>query len=282
MSFGICTPEWAKFSDTCPYGEALHLPGASLTIPKDANFVTQLAVVYSLLPAVGNIACVLVALWRRKSREAAWLVFIALQQLVWFFLRGAMHQERPRSCLRSCGMPSGHSVWAAGVFTLLLWHTVISPPEPSPFWRFNSCPPPRTPGLRLLGLCVIFLPIPWSRAQLGDHSPLQVCTGMLVGASLAVFWLRTLSAKTEAMLVPLLAALRRRRAGVGDVVVMSTAQPVLDTSLLETEMSDPIQDGLPPPAGMPTAQAADGPVATHQPLNAVAPSQPREAPANMS
>merc|ERR1712113_411817 len=81
----------------------------------------------------------------------------------------------------TCGMPSGHSAYAAGMYSVLLW----DPRAPS------SREMESRSKWRGLALAVILLPICWARIMLGDHSFEQVLAGAFIGLASAVIWVVT-------------------------------------------------------------------------------------------
>merc|ERR1719272_1649704 len=108
----------------------------------------------------------------RGSREAITLLFFpCVLAVVMVVLKTIIAQKRPEgSCLTSCGMPSGHSMSSIGLLTFLVCELVT---------RSSMDGVPREQ--LLVVLAIIFLPVPWSRVQLHDHSVAQVIAGSMVG-----------------------------------------------------------------------------------------------------
>eukprot|EP00913_Durusdinium_trenchii_P017953 g16871.t1 len=77
----------------------------------------------------------------------------------------------PRSCLPSCGLPSGHAVICISLTCWLSCELVA-----------------RQKGLRRWGgvllVVAIHVPVTWAKVHLMDHTPLQVFSGAVLGAIL--------------------------------------------------------------------------------------------------
>lgn len=204
LHFEGCYPSWAKEGKPCPYGSAIAIPLADLSFPSDSSFGTLLAVGFSAVPFFGILLNIFaIAIWR-KRREVCWLIFCAYGSMLQFLLKYVFKQPRPRSCLTSCGMPSGHSLYALGMWTLLLHDFVLQRcPRPLPMRLLDrgvalgadETVAPGSPPLpkrqliaRTTALSMLLLPIPWARVQTGDHSVEQVFWGSVIGVFNGLLW----------------------------------------------------------------------------------------------
>lgn len=224
-----CIPDWARNNEQCPHGHALHL-GLSFTVPpnSDWDFGAAVACIYSLLPVVYSLLNVAVVAVRRRRREAFWLAFSALNAVANVALKLLFSQPRPpTSCLVSCGMPSGHSVFAVGMFCLLSWDCVLQNHEAQTRARVE----------RGAVLAFALLPILWARVRLGDHSVAQVIAGGCVGALSALFWIVALLPCLGSFLnASMSRTARGQRRGLGRVAPRNCmTSPVIDESLLEAQ-----------------------------------------------
>ncbi|CAE8736727.1 unnamed protein product [Polarella glacialis] len=132
-------------------------------------------------------------------------------------IKHIVRQPRPeRSCLTSCGMPSSHSAISIGFYVymlldfaarvrcggeslLVLPGTLQSHSPSNSLWlsmvKVCRTPWPAWEVLKPLQLAavltfwsVVFIPVPISRVQLGDHYWQQVLVGGAVGGCTASFW----------------------------------------------------------------------------------------------
>lgn len=172
-------PEWSIKNQICPTGTAAHVPFATLTIPEPSTILGLLAVCFSLMPFFGILANVALIVSRRRPLEVGWLLFITYSGGLHLILKWIIRQPRPSSCLTSCGMPSGHSVFAVGCWAMLLWDCAIQAHHISENLR----------ALRGLLLSALLLPVPWARIQTGDHSLQQAVAGSSLGFLCALSWI---------------------------------------------------------------------------------------------
>lgn len=224
-----CLPDWARKNEECPHGYVLHL-GLSITVPpnSDWDFGAALACIYSLLPVVYGLLNVAAVAFRRRRREAFWLAFAVLTAVANVALKLLFSQPRPpASCLVSCGMPSGHSVFAVGMFCLLSWDCVLQNHDARTLARAEGA----------AALAFAFLPILWARVRLGDHSVAQVLVGSCVGALSALFWIvAVLPCLGSSLAAYMGRTAREQRRGLGRAAPRSSmTSPVIDESLLEAQ-----------------------------------------------
>lgn len=178
-----CHPRWSIGHEgaaaNCPYGQAALIPFATLSIPKDSSFFEVIGVIYSATPFFAVLLNTILIVVRRRTMETGWLLYTTFSGVLALGIKAIIRQPRPRSCLLSCGMPSGHSVFAVGVWLVLLWDLVVQVPDIT----FNS----RCCRLALLSL--MMLPVPWARVEIGDHSLSQVLAGSSLGIFTAITWI---------------------------------------------------------------------------------------------
>jgi len=230
---GSCAPAWSREGKPCPYGHQVWLPFVGFTLPFELSPLNLLACCYSILPFVAMCANVVLVVKRRRPRELLWILFVLSMNLVNEMLKSAFGKPRPgESCLKSCGMPSGHASYAIGLFVfVLLWDSVSRSVEDSELAQERK---PRK-GIHVALFALALLPIPWSRVQLGDHSRSQVVAGSFVGLLGALAWLLCLGPCCEAFLEKVLRRVRSELlhdAQSSIVAAASQREPVLDRSLL--------------------------------------------------
>lgn len=155
------------------------IPCSTLTIPQPSTFLGLLAVFFSLTPFFGIVSNLALIYWRRRPVEVGWLLFITYSGGIHLILKWIIRQPRPASCLLSCGMPSGHSVFAVGCWAILLWDCAIQAQHISENLR----------ALRGLLFSVLLLPVPWARVEVGDHSLQQAVAGSSLGFLCALSWI---------------------------------------------------------------------------------------------
>ncbi|GAB9477480.1 hypothetical protein Gpo141_00014559 [Globisporangium polare] len=83
------------------------------------------------------------------------------------------------TCLSTEGMPSGHSASSIGMWLWIFLETLLGVGR-NLSWR--------TRVHVTLASAVLFAPVPYSRVHLGDHTPLQVSIGAIVGVAFAVLY----------------------------------------------------------------------------------------------
>jgi membrane-associated phospholipid phosphatase len=96
-------------------------------VPTPSSFFVHIMLIYGYIPYLIAAIHIIELLVRRGTRElssALFLGFVTLLNEVIF--KNFIHQQRPeRSCLSSCGMPSGHSTMAIGLLTVCLLDTAL-------------------------------------------------------------------------------------------------------------------------------------------------------------
>lgn len=251
-----CVPDWAKAENgICPYGFVIHVPTAAVTVPRKLSLLTVIAVGYGLVPFLTlavNVAAVVA--WRRL-REASWLMFIVVLECFIHMLKWIIKENRPASCLPSCGMPSGHSAYAFGMLCLVVQDCVFNRPDIQHSKRL----------VRSIAVALILLPVPWSRVETGDHSVEQVIIGCVLGVVGAALWL---------LVWPWLQGTLLSWA-----VPEASTEPVLDMSLLDLELSNnrrtrQVQVASSAPQSLSAAAAASAAARGSEPM----PSQQSEQP----
>lgn len=190
-----CRPQWSLNGEPCPSGWQVPLPTAALTWPKHAGLLDVVSVIFCCVPLVMLVANFLLLALRRTLREL--LLFAFYPCLLQLIIGASQHlvfdDPRPaRSCLVSCGMPSGHCATALSVFALLVCEV-------------RRCAPPRWSSGRRAPVVafasVALLPIPLARVQLGDHFPRQAAAGSATGVVIGILYfllLRQLQTRVEA------------------------------------------------------------------------------------
>lgn len=216
-----CLPTWAHVESgiavgDCPYGRAL-LGDVSWidSSSEDDPFPNILAVIYGYVPYVIAATFGLELVAKRGTRELQFAIFIVLivvlNEVAW---KRIIQQARPiGSCLTTCGMPSGHSTLAMGLYTLVfLDFSFRLRPTDQRRVRF-FCDTGTAPRCLRFGRCVfsialssasvlshhefvmvtmiwffILIPVPASRVYLRDHSILQISIGSIIGFLEAVCW----------------------------------------------------------------------------------------------
>ncbi|CAK0800430.1 unnamed protein product, partial [Prorocentrum cordatum] len=228
MAHDPCVPEWRAESPSseCPYGWVFPAPFCPFTVPDELTVGLLLACTYSLLPLVVVVGIAALAVLRREVRELCLLIFSVVVSVPHALLKLVLLGPRPKgSCLLDCGMPSGHSGFAVGLFCVLLAECLRGP-APARLGRAGQ----------VAGLVVSLLPIGCSRVALRDHSVPQVLVGSAVGAAGAGLWLVCLGPFLEAFLSR---ALGRAAPPAQSAGTASAREPVLDLSLLSTTQHRP-------------------------------------------
>merc|ERR1740121_2342301 len=224
MAHGPCEPEWhvQHPNKECPFGWVFGAPVCPLTVPNELTFWNSVACAYSFLPVAVVVGNAVNAFFPRCSvRWLCLLIFSLIVGIPHALLKLVILGPRPEgSCLLDCGMPSGHSGFAAGMFCVLL----------AECWR--DAPSARIGRAgQVAALAVSLLPIGWSRVALRDHSLPQVLVGSAVGVAGAGLWIVCFGPFFEAFLARALGEATpstRQSAGAA-----SAREPVLDLSLLE-------------------------------------------------
>mmetsp|Transcript_52758 Transcript_52758/g.140794 ORF Transcript_52758/g.140794 Transcript_52758/m.140794 type:complete len:357 (-) Transcript_52758:93-1163(-) len=208
----------------CPFGHAF----AEVTWPmyegfdasQDESYVFMFAcAIYGVIPYIVAMISMIELFLRRGTRELNFFGFVIfVTGLNESIFKRIVFQNRPeRSCLITCGMPSGHSTMAIGLLTLSLLDTVrrvvhrtgnLVPRWTPHRWMslpgffcaefsvlFSLLPLPSWDELShfaaFLHSAIWFLllyPVPLSRIALHDHTPEQVLMGSTVGFLEACVW----------------------------------------------------------------------------------------------
>lgn len=203
-----CEPTWYVNGLPCPNGEALPL---EVTSPNDPNFWQTSCVIYGYVPWGVSFAIALLFLIYRGTREIALGITIGLAVGINELIKAIVKEPRPpTSCLHTCGMPSSHSAVSMALFTFLILDAGyrILPPSGEArlipgFKAMTATTWKMIKGLSFLTFSPVsqfefytyfaiwafaFMPVPISRAIVGDHSPTQILAGGIVGWASALIW----------------------------------------------------------------------------------------------
>lgn len=163
----------------------------SLSMPtEDVSFWDVVTTIYSMVPYLAVI-CVLVEAVLR-SRTYSRVFFVVLMILQTLITSGIMvpiigHDcdgcSRPLgTCLKSLnGMPSGHATNSIGLFSWIALETLLGAGRWHR-WSFTKrC-------VVLFFAILVFVPVPYSRFYLGDHTEWQLVVGCLDGVALATLY----------------------------------------------------------------------------------------------
>lgn len=160
----------------------------SLSMPtEDVTFWDVVTTIYSMVPYLAVIIVLLEAVLR--SRAYSRVFFVVLMILQTLITSGIMvpligHDcdgcARPEgTCLKSMnGMPSGHATNSIGLFSWITLETLVG------VGRGHRWPLVKR-GVVLLVAVFVFVPVPYSRYYLGDHTEWQLVVGSLDGVALA-------------------------------------------------------------------------------------------------
>jgi membrane-associated phospholipid phosphatase len=203
-----CEPSWYVSGLPCPNGEALPL---EVTSPNDPNFWQTSCVIYGYVPWGVSFAIALLFIIYRGTREIALGITIGVAVGISQIIKAVVEEPRPAtSCLHTCGMPSSHSAVSMALFTFLILdagYRLLPPNGESGFipgWKTMT----QTTWKMIKGLSFLtfspvsqfefytyfaiwafaFMPVPISRAIVGDHSPTQILAGGIVGWGSAMIW----------------------------------------------------------------------------------------------
>jgi len=203
----------------CPHGKLLPL---QITLPKNASFREMLSVFYSyvvyavMVLASFELICTGPLQFRGiGTREASFILFAGfVAGIAWLDFIPVGSATRPElSCNFSCGMPSITSALAVGFLTLTMVDATfkVLPKMPrcaedesehdtdvpvASFWEVLSFIPLSGADMitkrQLCGFLALwiltFLPVPFARFLLQDHSKVQVIVGSLVGLCCGLIW----------------------------------------------------------------------------------------------
>lgn len=163
----------------------------SLSMPtEDVSFWDVVTTIYSMVPYLAVIVVLVEAVLR--SRTYSRVFFVVLMILQTLITSGIMvpligHDcagcSRPRgTCLKSMnGMPSGHATNSIGLFTWVTLETLVGA------GRAHRWPAIKR-AVVLLVAVFVFVPVPYSRYYLGDHTEWQLVVGCLDGVALATMY----------------------------------------------------------------------------------------------
>jgi membrane-associated phospholipid phosphatase len=157
-----------------------------VSVPLAPSTLDTLAVLYSFVPWAGCLVLAMVVV--RKQRDEVYaarilaLLLTAMLAINELILKKVLQEPRPeRSCLRSHGMPSSHSLLSIGVLSYvaleLLWGDCT-------LNGFRHRTRRDATGL-FLSLFALLAPVPFSRVHLHDHHGSQVVMGSALGVVLA-------------------------------------------------------------------------------------------------
>jgi len=220
-----CPPHaWERQGSVCPYGYAVAevtWPFGEMLHESDEGTVMfmRACAIWSTLPYVVYVFSVVRLCRFRGTRDFNFVFFVLFVSLLnQVVLKRLVHQMRPeRSCLTSCGMPSGHTTMAMGLLTLALldimqrvahkpnrtkprlalghWTTrlrhgcaqflLLLSLSPTPTWDELSH---FTALVHAVCWIVLLYPVPLARVALHDHTPEQVLAGGTAGFIAACVW----------------------------------------------------------------------------------------------
>lgn len=182
---------WCDGHHECPYGQKVY--GLQVTLPHEHNLIDLIAVLFSAVPYYLMAHVLAYSLMRRRVRETSWLFFVGFVAVVSGSARELVDSPRPKSCVPSCGWPSNHSAMTVGTLLLLCWDGLHDRDEL----------PLQVKVARAALAAAALLPQPWARMRLGDATFSQVSSGCVLGAVLAIVWIRFLTEPLRWFLVHL-------------------------------------------------------------------------------
>ncbi|EGZ13282.1 hypothetical protein PHYSODRAFT_361204 [Phytophthora sojae] len=159
----------------------------SVSVPTDAvGFWDVVFSSYGMVPYLVPIALALEFILHRRSwtRLFAFLfipiVAIINAVILVKSLGECSECDRPcGSCVASNGMPSGHATNAIGLCLWMILETLLGVGKP---WSAGR------KAATCVGLVLLFVPVPYSRVYLGDHTELQVGIGSADGVVLGLVY----------------------------------------------------------------------------------------------
>ncbi len=158
------------------------LRGLDITIPSDVDLVDCLAVLWSMIPWATALCLVVSLLFfvRHSLRSFLAAAYLSIVMIVnEGLLKRTISQPRPLgTCLATPGMPSSHAAVAVGLCVYMTLELRLHRLDWSHAKRARWS----------LASWLIFLPVPFSRVHLKDHSEVQVLVGGFVGAVVAILW----------------------------------------------------------------------------------------------
>jgi membrane-associated phospholipid phosphatase len=170
------------------------VPFFDVTIDHDVTVLLVLCIVYSFMPYLVAVYFLVRDVMRSLFYIFASILGIFIVLINEEIVKRIVESPRPlASCLKSFGMPSGHSAISIGVLVWMLLE-LITDTKKSVRRRI------------LLGslYCLIAVPIPPSRVCIGDHSPLQVgigsAEGFVMGTLYFIFMLTVVRPRLDRLL----------------------------------------------------------------------------------
>jgi membrane-associated phospholipid phosphatase len=165
------------------------IPGLEVTVPATLDWLTVVAVGYSLVPWIGSVGLLTAtAITKRYSLILCTTLLTFMITMNESLMKRALREPRPLgSCLGSYGMPSSHSLLSIGLWTYLALELT---------WGDVSMNGFRPRSLRqrsaLLGAAAALLvPVPFARVMVGDHTTSQVVAGVSLGVLMALLFFAT-------------------------------------------------------------------------------------------
>ncbi|KAE9355721.1 hypothetical protein PR003_g2709 [Phytophthora rubi] len=159
----------------------------SISVPTDGVGFWDVAFsFYGMVPYLVPIAIALEFILHRRSWTRLFaLLFIPIVAIINAVvlvksLGDCSDCDRPcGSCVSSNGMPSGHATNAIGLCLWLILETLLGVGKP---WSAS------TKAATCAALVLLFVPVPYSRMYLGDHTGLQVGIGSADGVVLGLVY----------------------------------------------------------------------------------------------
>eukprot|EP01062_Namystynia_karyoxenos_P065995 TRINITY_DN60018_c0_g1_i1.p1 TRINITY_DN60018_c0_g1~~TRINITY_DN60018_c0_g1_i1.p1 ORF type:complete len:367 (+),score=85.38 TRINITY_DN60018_c0_g1_i1:81-1103(+) len=168
-----------------------------VSVPQSPTRLEQIAVFYSLVPWIGAFVWILAAAVLRRASLVVPLIWVGLAVLLSEgFIKKLWPQPRPEgSCLYTPGMPSSHSMIAAGMITHEFLLRACRARDGLRYALLRRLKPGDVPGTALwreqydplrrylapIAVLCVFLPVPFSRYIVQDHSQVQILVGSLTG-----------------------------------------------------------------------------------------------------
>eukprot|EP00922_Rhytidocystis_sp_ex-Travisia-forbesii_P038792 GHVS01057805.1.p1 GENE.GHVS01057805.1~~GHVS01057805.1.p1 ORF type:complete len:379 (-),score=94.34 GHVS01057805.1:700-1836(-) len=155
----------------------------SVSVPNHISFSLLLALFYSFMPyIVVNISLVLIILCSTTIAYSL-IYMLCMCCLVAFLSEGILkkilkHPRPVHSSVPSFGMPSGHS--AISITALVWWLLELREVDGGPWRLFAEVGQWARIGLACF-FVILFLPVPWGRYWLRDHSFSQCLVGGCLG-----------------------------------------------------------------------------------------------------
>lgn len=122
----------------CPYGKPIFevtwpnmtqaaILDAQLGVHTSTSFFMHVSIIYGYIPYIIAAITILEFLVRRGTRELSSVLFLGFVTIFnELIFKNLVKQPRPeRSCLTSCGMPSGHSTMSSALLTMCLLDTAL-------------------------------------------------------------------------------------------------------------------------------------------------------------